>query len=130
MRQNIRIVWTAATLGLAACGRQGSMDDQLKKDLEAASVSTMELAPNGGGVRVVSDVEQIRPGRPAPTPPKPIPTPSKTPRPPQTAEQSVSGPAASIPSRQTQTPAVNPAPPGGYKTINEVLRNAPFPIKP
>ena len=112
-----------AALGAAACGRRSSMDDQMQKDLDAASASTMELAPNGGGQRVVSALEQLPHGQQSPAPKRV--TPPKAPEHPQTAESRE--PAAT---RPTQRPAVNPPPPGGYKTIGEVLKNAPFPIKP
>jgi hypothetical protein len=127
MTRNIRIVGSVVCLGLAACSRQGSMDEQMKQDLEAASVSTMELTPGGGGQRVVSAIEQVRPGQPAPTKRAPAAGPAKAPQTPQTPRETATGPAAT---RPTQRPAVNPPPPGGYKTINEVLKNAPFPIKP
>ena len=123
-RRTIGVGAAVAALGTAACSRQSAMNDQLKKDLDAASVSTMELAPNGGGQRVVSALEQLPHGQEAPAPKKV--TPPKAPEHPQTAQTS-SEPAAT---RPTQRPAVNPPPPGGYKTIGEVLKNAPFPIKP
>lgn len=125
MRHYIRIASAAAALVAAACGRQSTMDDQMKQDLEAASTSTMQLAPNGGGQRVVSAIEQVPQAQPRQTKVRKVTAPAKAP--PPTVQQAAAEPAATRPS---QRPAVNPPPPGGYKTIGEVLRNAPFPIKP
>jgi len=125
MRQHILIVSATAAVLAAACGRQSAMDAQMKQDLDAASASTMVLAPNGGGQHVVSAIEQVPQAQPRQTKVRKVPTPAKTP--PRTAQQTVTEPAATLPS---QRPTVNPPPPGGYKTIGEVLRNAPFPIKP
>lgn len=125
MRQHMLIVSASAAVFAAACGRQSSMDDQMKQDLDAASASTMVMAPNGGGQHVVSAIERVPQTQPRQTKVRKVPTPAQTP--PQTAQRTVTGPAATRPSHP---PAVNPPPPGGYKTIGEVLRNAPFPIKP
>ena len=119
----MRVGAILAALCVAACGRPAAMDDQMQKDLEAASVSTMELAPNGGGQHVVSALEQVPNG---PNSSSKKATPPKGPEHPQTAQTSKE-PAAT---RPAQRPAVNPPPPGGYKTIGEVLKNSPFPIKP
>jgi hypothetical protein len=124
--RHIRVGSAVAALLAAACGRQSPMDDQLKKDLEAASASTMELAPNGGGQRVVSAIEQLPHNQPKPATTRRVAAPAKAPEKTQTA-QSSTDPAAT---RPVQRPAVNPPPPGGYKTIDEVLKKAPFPIKP
>jgi len=131
MRHSVRLASVTAGLLLAACGRQSTMDDQMKQDLEAASASTMELAPAGGGQRVVSAIEQTGKVQPRVTktrqaPPK-APALNKKPETPQPAQTAAAEPTATRPS---QAPAVSPPPPGGYKTIGEVLRNAPFPIKP
>ena len=106
------------------------MDEDLQADLQAATASTIELAPRGQGTRVVSAHEPKQPTQPKVTPvrrvtrPAPEPQP-ETRQPTRTAE--TNEPAAA---RPTSTPAVQPPPPGGYKTVNEVIRNAPFPIKP
>jgi hypothetical protein len=86
----------------------------------------MELAPNGGGQRVVSAIEQLPHNQPKPATTRRVAAPAKAPEKTQTA-QSSTDPAAT---RPVQRPAVNPPPPGGYKTIDEVLKKAPFPIKP
>lgn len=128
MRHLIGISTVIATT-LAACNGPSTMDEQMKQDLEAASASAMVLAPAGGGQRVVSAIEQTGKTQPKVTTSRKAVAPAHTPRPqtPQTAQNSANEPAARVP---TSRPAVSPPPPGGYKTVGEVLRNAPFPIKP
>ena len=65
MRRSVRLASATAALLLASCGRQSTMDDQMRQDLEAASASTMELTPSGSGQRVVSAIEQT--GKTQPT---------------------------------------------------------------
>lgn len=118
--------------GVAACGGQTAspMDEALQADLQAATAATIELAPREQGTTVVSAIESKQPTRPQVAPvrrvtrPAPEPEP-ETRQPTQTAE--TDEPTAT---RPTTTPAIQPPPPGGYKTVNEVIRNAPFPIKP
>ena len=133
------IALAGTALALAACDRAPDVDAQLKKDLEAASAGAIELAPRGTATTVVSGVEQMQRAQPRPTAPRPkappaerevaqSPDPMPTPDPVVVQQAPVRNePAAS---RPTNTPRVQPAPPGGYKTVGEVIRNAPFPIKP
>jgi hypothetical protein len=129
----------AALVSLSACQKAQPVDAQLRADLEAASAGGIELAPMGAGTMVVSGVEQVKRAQPRPTAPRPQappaerqvaespdPAPVEEPRAVQQATKS-SEPAAARPRApgQTQQP-----PPGGYKTVGEVIRNAPFPIKP
>jgi len=126
MTVHVRRSIVCGALVLAACGGQpDDMDPQLKADLEAASAGTLELAPSGGSTAVVSGIEQV--GRTevrntAPRPRTQVTARTKTPTP-----QSSPEPAATAP---VSRPAVQPPPPGGYKTVDEVIRKAPFPIKP
>jgi hypothetical protein len=130
--KGIPLIATAALM-LAACSGQKAMDEQMRQDLEAASASSFELAPAGGGQKVVSAIEQTRRAQPAERAshgPSQGETPSKSANPqardsavPQTAD----GPAATKPLPKS---SVSAPPPGGYKTMDEVLRKAPFPIKP
>lgn len=129
----------AAALVLAACNGAPDVDDQLRKDLEAASASAIELAPRAPSTKVVSGIEQVQRAQPRPTAPRPkappaerevaqSPDPLPTPEPRVVQQAPVSTePAAQRPS---STPRVQQPPPGGYKTVDEVIRNAPFPIKP
>jgi hypothetical protein len=129
-----------AALVLAACDRAPSVDEQLKQDLEAASAGAIELAPQAPSTKVVSGVEQVKRAQPRPTAPRPkappvesdqvaeSDDPAPTPEPRVVQQAPVNNePAATRPS---SPPRVQPAPPGGYKTVDEVIRNAPFPIKP
>jgi hypothetical protein len=127
MKTFIRLA-TASLAVLSACGRTSALDEQMKEDLQAASASTMEMAPAAGGMRTVSAIEQTGKVRPEVTKSRKATVPAGTPRPetPQIAQKSAE-PAATVP---LSRPAVSPPPPGGYKTMGEVLRNAPFPIKP
>ena len=130
MRRIICSLLVAATV--VACGRQSAspMDDALQADLQAATAATIELAPRAQGTKVVSAIESRQPTQPTVTPvrrvtrPAPQPEP-ETRQPTRTAE--TNEPTAT---RPATTPAVQPPPPGGYKTVSEVIRNAPFPIKP
>lgn len=128
MRKLLAISTALLAAFLAACGRTSAVDDQMKQDLEAASATTMVLAPAGGSQRVVSAIEQTGKTQPKVTTSRKAVAPARTPRPEsrQTVQTSTE-PAAQVPSSR---PAVSPPPPGGYKTIGEVIRNAPFPIKP
>jgi hypothetical protein len=114
------------------------MDEQMKRDLEAASVGGIELAPTGARTNVVSAIESKQPVVPKVTPTRraqaPAPTPPRvTPQVTETSTDPIHAPATSnepIATRPATRPAVSPPPPGGYKSVNEVIRNAPFPIKP
>lgn len=116
-----------------ACGRQSpssAMDDALQADLQAVSAGTIELAPSTQGTRVVSAIESKRPTQPRVTPVRRVtgPAPEAEPETRQPARTAETNEPTAV--RPTTTPAVQPPPPGGYKTVNEVIRNAPFPIKP
>lgn len=119
----------AVMAALAACGQASAIDQSLKADLDAAATATIEMAPRGQGTQVVSSIESKRPVQPQVTPVRQVKAPARTPRPetPQVTQASASEPIAT---RPTTTPAVSPPPPGGYKSVGEVIRNAPFPIKP
>jgi hypothetical protein len=103
------------------------MDDALKRDLEAASAGSIELAPKGGQ-QIVSATELVPLSKPVVTNTRRASAPAPRPKPhtPQVAPAD-DEPAAQ---RPISTPKVSPPPPGGYKTVGEVIRNAPFPIKP
>jgi hypothetical protein len=129
MRKSSRLPILSVGLALltAACGSQSSVDDALRRDLEAASAGSIELAPKGSQ-QTVSATELVPLSKPvvSNTRRAEAPAPRPKPRTPQVA------PATEEPSapRPVSTPRVSPPPPGGYKTVGEVIRNAPFPIKP
>ncbi len=136
----IRMAPVAAAIALAACASEPPLDEQLKADLQAASAGSVELAPMGTGTKVVSGVEQVQRNTPRPTAPRTKAPPAESdrvaesPDPAPAPERQVvqQAPASNEPVAKmpTSAPRVQPAPPGGYKTVNEVIRNAPFPIKP
>jgi len=127
-----RLLLASSAIFAAGCGRAAAMDDGMKEDLQAASAATMELAPVAGGQKVVSAIEQTpRPetAQRAPHGPSQAETESHTPNPQRQdcSQQVADGPAAQKP---LPASSVRPAPPGGYKSMGEVLRKAPFPINP
>ncbi|MEX2154954.1 MAG: hypothetical protein WD825_16545 [Gemmatimonadaceae bacterium] len=131
MRNFLRIASVSTALLAVACGRQSAMDEQMQKDLEAASAATMEMAPNGAGTKVVSAIEQTGKVRPQVTKARRTVAPARTPPPqtPQPTNVNVSTePTATRP--VSAPPRVQPCPPGGCITVDEAIRNAPFPIKP
>lgn len=117
----------AITALSAACSRSPEMDAQMKADLDAASTATVELAPRGPSTRVVSAIESKNPTRPTVAPVRKTVAPARTPLP-ETPTVVAQEPIAKAP--VSAPPKVQPPPPGGYKTVGEVIRNAPFPIKP
>jgi len=121
-------VWALAGLALAACKSKPEMDEQMRQDLQSASTSTLELAPAGQGLKVVSSIEQVPQAQPKPqVSSKPAPQ-KRAPRPTEKVADQTE-PAATVPKRLPAS-SVSPPPPGGYKGLGDVIRNAPFPIKP
>ena len=117
----------ALTALVAACSRSPEMDAQMKADLDAASAATLELAPRSPATKVISAIESKNETRPTVAPVKQAVAPAPKPQretPTVVAQEPVAKAPAPAP------PKVQPPPPGGYKTIGEVIRNAPFPIKP
>ena len=132
-----------AALGfLAACGANAAPDkasEDLKRDLELATGAGIELLPSAASTQVVSAVEQTGTAQPAPSPTKAR-APVARPKPRRVAPQArLVRSSAPRPERQVDRPSpqpvfgpdvISPPPPGGYKTVDEVIRSAPFPIKP
>jgi hypothetical protein len=142
-----------ALLGAAACGTSSpSVSDDLHRDLELARGQGLELAPRGGGQSTVSAAELLPRGTKTPTasaartpakthavaPKSATPAVAEAPEPatvemPAPAKVEDPGPATPAPVRPqpaSAKPAMNPAPPGGYKGMGELIRKAPFPINP
>ena len=121
-------VWASLALAAAACKATPDMDEQMRQDLQAASTSSFELAPSGQGVKVVSAIERASQAQPRPqVTHKPAPQ-AKAPRPTNNVADQTE-PAATAP-KTLPASSVSPPPPGGYKGLGDVIRNAPFPIKP
>ena len=139
---------------LAACGRgTPSTDAGLQRDLDLAKGQGLELVPQGSARSTLSADELSPSGNRAPSTAERV---SKTPAPRQAAparsQPQVAEPQAAAPQvAQQQTPepqahdsvvataratprpsadAISPPPPGGYKTMGELIRKAPFPINP
>ena len=127
MRSSLTLLTAAGALLIAACGQSSSMDENMKRDLEAASAGSIELAPKSGE-QLVTAAEIVPQAKPLVTKTRraPAPAPARNPRTPDVAPTNDEPTAA----RPVSTPKVSPPPPGGYKTIDQVIRNAPFPIKP
>lgn len=127
MTHHVRFAPIVGTVLLAACGREPAVDPQLKADLDAASAGAIELAPAATGTRVVSGIEQVQRTHGDSTAARPRATVASPAQKTQEASAASKEPAATVP---TSRPAVQPPPPGGYKSVDEVIRKAPFPIKP
>ena len=124
MRRNLVLAMTFAAMA-AACSRAPEMDEEMRRDLQAASAGSIELAPQGNAVKTVSAIEQNRPAMPKVEPVRQVKAPTKTPPTQQVSTDPIAPAPVSSP-----PPRVQPCPPGGCKTMNDVIRNAPFPIKP
>src|SRR5262245_57898899 len=133
---------------LAACSHSSTSDDTLKRDLDLARSTSLELAPRTPGTQVVSSIEET-PGAIRTKAAAKVRAPSKTPathgssqtvtasRVPEhprnpanpTAETEA---ASSLPATPAPSPTPVPTPQrrGGYKSVGEIIRNAPFPINP
>ena len=147
---------TALFVVAAACspGASAEADQALLSDLEQASAAGLELAPRASGTQVVSAVERTgTTPRPAVSPVKrtPTPSPKRTAPRPEALEAPVAtiapapAPEAEIAPAPAPEPIVERAPavmmpqsrpaatpncPGGCRSVSDVIRNAPFPIKP
>ncbi len=150
MRTMVRQVGLAAAMavfvGAAACSKPGVTDSELEQDLKQASSTSLQLAPQGAGTAVISDIEATPQARPAAAPQRvrapqrsvrhnePAPQPTRVAQKP--TERSVTPSAEPEP---TGAPAVRPAAPaqrplgerpGVYRSEGEVLRNLPIPVNP
>ena len=145
-----RFIAAAISLAaLAACGRTAPATDvALQRDLDLAKGQGLELAPQGSARSTLSADELIPSGNRtksaaqqlSKSPAQPRATPARTE--PQVAERQAPAPEVSTtPShdsvvatapatRRPSAGAISPPPPGGYKTMGELIRKAPFPINP
>ena len=141
-----RVIAAAVSLAaLAACGRTApATDASLQRDLDLAKGQGLELAPQGSarstlsadelsppGTRTTSTAQQVSkspaPRRAAAARPQPQVAEHQTPAP--QSHDSVVAAAPATP-RPSAAGAISPPPPGGYKTMGELIRKAPFPINP
>lgn len=141
-----RLIAAAVSLAaIAACGRTApATDAALQRDLDLAKGQGLELAPQGSARSTLAADELSPPGTRArstaqqvsrsPAPRQSVPARSV----PQVAEQQAPAPQSrdSVVATAPATPrpsaagAISPPPPGGYKTMGELIRKAPFPINP
>jgi hypothetical protein len=143
-RRFASMIGLAVLLGASACAPESApaaADGDLQRDLELAkSEQAIELVPSGTPTTVVSAIEQTGVAEPAPAPTR-IRAPRPTPRRAAPKARVVRAPARAPVTPRAEQPAprprptfdanvISPPPPGGYKTVDEVIRNAPFPIKP
>ena len=143
-----RIIAAAVGLAaLAACGRTApATDAALQRDLDLAKGQGLELAPQGSARSTLSADELSPPGTHARSTALQV---SKSPAPRRQATPARSEPrvvaehqapapqshdsvVATAPAtpRPSAAGAISPPPPGGYKTMGELIRKAPFPINP
>ena len=156
MRRQLASLLAIALMGAAACSKPATPPDDLANDLQAAAGSSVELAPRSAGTQIVSDLEQApqrtpgsaprplasrrrapsTPPRPAPTVvadgPKAVPAPAQQPSPITVAAQAPATTAEPIIATPRPSPAPQGAPArrGGYSSVSDVLRRAPFPVTP
>jgi hypothetical protein len=135
---------------LAACGRTApATDAALQRDLNLAKGQGLELAPQGSARSTLSADELIPSGNRTKATAQQASKPAAQPRAtqprtePQVAERQAPAPqapptqshdsvVATAPAtrRPSAAGAISPPPPGGYKTMGELIRKAPFPINP
>jgi hypothetical protein len=139
--------------------RRAAVSSDLEQDLAQARATSLELAPAGRKTEVVSAVERVpagtraespqaaprqaqrqpqhQPAQPrAPRSAEVTPTPAPTPAPAPVA--STQSESATDAGQGAPAPRPQPAPAapsaqgrrGGYKSVGEVIRDAPFPINP
>lgn len=145
----------AALAAIAACGpSEPAVASDLARDLDAVRATAVDLAPRAdqrtlvvsaeeqtgaAPTRVATTPRRAAPQRavarpraaartvaaaPAPRPaaPDPVPAPAPASRDPE--------PVITGPLRREPAPAPTPEPPGGWRSTGEVIRDAPFPVKP
>ena len=114
-----------AMVGVLACSQADSAPtSDLERDLEATKMAEMEMA-NGGGKRtdIVSAAERIPTGVKQPQ--------TKAPAPKTAPDSTLLAELEGTPSTRPRAPEPpKPTRKGPYKSTSEVIRNAPFPIKP
>ena len=146
----------AVTIGLAAlaaCGRTApSTDAGLQRDLDLAKGQGLELVPQGSarstlsadelspaGNHARSTAQQVSKARaprevaPARTRAEVAERPAAQPQAQAPAPQPHDSAVATAPvpaATRASAGAISPPPPGGYKTMGELIRKAPFPINP
>jgi len=136
VRLTLGLTALAAVAVVAACGGKSTpaqADGEFHRDLQLANGQGIELLPNASRTAVVSAIEQTGTGTPAPERARtraPRPKARRTPPPARVATPTAPPAERPAPRPTFDANVISPPPPGGYKTVDEVIRNAPFPIKP
>src|SRR5205814_2113061 len=127
-----------AMVSMAACSKGTPVEDAaLKRDLDLVGGQGLELAPRSG-TRMTVSAEELIPAGSRTTRPSARPAVARTAAPSPRTERAVAeAPRATMPTRDTAiapapatprpsaTGAISPPPPGGYKTMGELIRKAP-----
>src|SRR5438094_86400 len=133
MSVSSRVLTGLLVAAVAACGRRATVaDDSLRRDLDLARGQGLELAPQSGSQMTVSAEELGPAGSRARRNERPLAsrvTKATPPAPTAARRDSVVAIAPATPRPSAQS-AISPPPPGGYKTMGELIRKAPFPINP
>jgi hypothetical protein len=127
---------------IAACSKTApTTDNALQRDLALAKGQGIELAPQGGtqlvsanellpaGSRTKVTTVPARHSKPAATPVRQAVAQTPAPAPSAPARDSAVAQAPATP-RPSAQGAISPEPRGGYKSMGELIRKAPFPINP
>ena len=133
MRKSLRrSVGTLSLVALAACGQaDATTNADLERDLEQTRVAEFELAnKNTKKTDVVSATERIPTGTKTPTRRSPAAqsSPEAT-MAPQVADVTPATDTSLTAPRPRSTPQTQQKR-GPYKTVGEIIKNAPFPINP
>ena len=144
------VVVSISLSALAACGRSATTGDAaLQRDLDLAKGQGIELAPQPHTAMLSADELLPAGNRSRAAVQRPTAT-HRTPAAPAVTSESkvaesrapeTAAPKAPVrdsavavaPAPATNRPgadAISPPPPGGYKTMGELIRKAPFPINP
>ena len=129
-----RLIFVAGVVALGACNQADATPNaELERDLEQTRLSEFELANrNAKRTDVVSAAERIPTSERMPTRRAPTLTPNKAPveKAPAVTSRDPSIDTSVTAPRPRATPQTQPARRGPYKTVGEIIREAPFPINP
>ena len=129
-----RFIFVAGVVALGACNQADATPNaELERDLEQTRLSEFELAnQNARRTDVVSAAERIPTGTRTPTRRTPAASPAKetVTRAPAVASVDPAIDTSVTAPRPRATPQTQPTRRGPYKTVGDIIREAPFPINP
>jgi hypothetical protein len=132
MRNSLRrSIGTLSLVALAACGQaDATTNADLERDLEQTRVAEFELAnQNNKKTDVVSATERLPTGTKTPARRTPAAQSSPETMAPEVADATPATDTSLTAPRPRSTPQTQQKR-GPYKTVGEIIRNAPFPINP